>query len=443
VRPAGVALAFVLLALGVTWGTSVLIARAASRAALERAPDLPRFSDEPEALRQALGDADRTLRQALLTGASSTEAGRAAGRLGELYHANGYRERAAEGYELAIELDPDNPHWPYGLAFLLQESGETDSVTKLLRRTVELAPDYSPAWLKLGETQFKQGQNEAARTSYERRLTLSEGDPYAHLGLARLALGESDWFAAESHLEKAIATDSEFGEAHRMLAAVHEHFNRSEQSKRALERAERCGRFYPAPDPWADNLLEQSFDVDWLLVNAFKFAYVRGGEIANLLFGRAMDLEPDNPQVYLMLGKTVQDLAQARRAFETAVSLDPTNAEAFSLLGEVLLKENNPNEAERVLRKAIDLGTELPTTYENLGLCLASRGRFAEAIASIRRAVLMEPELIDFHLSLASTLKKAGRVREAEEQYGKVLQLKPTHTRAAQELAALVKGGGA
>ncbi len=430
-------------ALAAWWGTTALISRAAHTAASltspssPRIPALPDASERSKALRQALAAADRELREGLESAAPDETLSRRAGRLGQLYQANAYPEQAMMCYRLAMDSDRENARWPYYVAFLLQEHGAIDSVTELLERALALDPNYSPAWLKLAENQFKRGQNEAARASYERRLELSKGDPYAHLGLARLEQAESDWAAAESHLEQALETDPLFAAGHRMLATVHEHFGRHEQSQKALARADEAGRFYPAPDPWVDGLFEQCFDVDWLLTNAFKYAYVRDGRVANLLFNRALDLEPRNPEVYLMLGKTTQDLGQARRAFETAISLHPGNAEAHSLLGEALLKSNQPKEAERVLRKAIALGATLPTTYENLGLCLAREGRFDEAIGYIEHALSLEPEFIDFHYSRASVLREAGRRQEAIQQYRKLLSLKPTHAQGAADLAAL------
>ncbi|MFQ5790760.1 MAG: tetratricopeptide repeat protein [Acidobacteriota bacterium] len=428
--------------MAVLQATSVLIDQASRRAVVDNLPEPPDGADKSDAFKRALAAADEAVRQAFRSGDGGEEIGRRLGHLGELYQANRYAERASWCFRSAMDLDPKNPRWPYFLAFVLQERGENEPVTELIELTVRLAPDYSPAWLKLADNRFKKGQLEEAKASYERRLALSPGDPYAHLGLARIALEASQWDAAQSHLEEAVGFDPDFGAAHRMLASIHEHFGRGGQMQEALAQADRSGRFYPAPDPWTDGLLALCFDTDWLLVNAFKYAYVRDGKIANMLFNRAMDLDPDNPKVYLTLGKTVRDMEQARGAFETAISIDPANAEAHSLLGEALLRSNKPVQAEQMLRQALRLGSHLPTTYENLGLCLVRRGRFREALDTIRQALAMEPESIDFNYSLASTLMRAGRTEEAVEQYRNVLRLKPTHARAADELAALLSARG-
>lgn len=390
----------------------------------------------PSALRPVLTDADRAVRQAVGSGAVPATIGRAAGRLGQLYHANGYGERATQSYELAKALEAENPRWPYYLAILGQERGESASVTALLERTVELAPDYSPARLKLADNQFKRGRADAARASYERRLALSPDDRYAHIGLARLALARSEWEVAERHLERAAAGDS-FDAVYRMLASVHEHFGRQQARQEALTRADNGRRFAPAPDPWVDGLLEQCYDVEWLLLNVSKLSSASNAELAQAIFERARQLAPDDPKVYMTVGQHAADLTSARRAFETAVSLAPGDADAYAWLGEALLRENRPLEAEAALRKAIDLGTELAAAHKNLGLAVAADGRFQEAVEHVQRALALSPEVVSFRYSLASILREAGRRDEALEEYRRILQFWPSHEGAAQAMAAL------
>ena len=201
--------ALVILAVLVVWGTSHLISSADQ---VERqfvsVPDLPAPSEMPSALVPVLTAADQALRRSVAESADPGTIAQAAGRLGQLYQANNYGENAALCYELAMTQDAENPRWSYLLAVLRQERGENTSVTELLERTVDLAPEYAPAWLKLADNQFKQGLFDQARASYERRLVLSVGDPYASLGLARSALARSEWELAERYLERVTEADA-------------------------------------------------------------------------------------------------------------------------------------------------------------------------------------------------------------------------------------------
>ena len=232
---------------------------------------------------QAVAEADRALRQAVAADAPAETIGELAGRLGDVYQANTFSARADACYRLAAELDGANPRWPYFLAHLRQERGEVEAVTPLLERTLELDPAYAPAWLRLGDNQFKLGQAVAARRAYERRLNLVAGDPWAQLGLARLEIERSNWELAESHLTSA----PEFGPAQRLLASVHDHYGRPGPAAESRRRADALGPFHPAPDPWIDALLTQSFDVDWLLFHVSRYAFIDPDLTRTLFDGRA------------------------------------------------------------------------------------------------------------------------------------------------------------
>lgn len=395
-----------------------------------------------DALRQVVTRSDASLRDAIDSHASDATIGQAAGSLGELYQANRYAERASAAYAMAMDLDPQNARWPYLMANLRQERGETESVIPLLERTLELSPGYSPAWLKLADSQFKQGDTEAAQASYERRLTLTPGDPWAHLGLARIAQARDEWEVAESHLQSAIETNPDNGPALRLLATVQEHFGREAERADAQARADEASRFTPAPDPWIEGLFEYSYDIESLLTNVTRYAYVGNGEISQRLFNRARQLDPENPEVYLLFAQHAQSPDEAVMAYQTAISLDPDNVEAHELLGELLLLANRPTEAEPILRRAIALGSRSASTYKNLGLALAAAGRFDEAIAMIRQALVLSPQAAGAHYSLGYVLRAAGRRTEAIREFRRLLELQPNHPEARQALAELTGSGG-
>jgi tetratricopeptide (TPR) repeat protein len=431
--------ALVGLAGAAAWGTSRLLPRADPAApwAIDL-PDLPPAPQLSAALAEALATADRTLREALAD--EPDAAGPAAGRLGQLYQANNFVDRATRCYQLAITRDAAEPRWPYLLASLHRSRGDSRLEIELLQRAVDLAPDYAPAWLRLGDARFTEGLPEQARAGYERRLALVDGDPYAHLGLARLALDADAWEAAEHHLTLAGVGDG-FETVYRLLASVHEHFGRETQRRAALARADRSRPFAPAPDPWVDELMDQSFDVDALLLRVSRWSEAGRTVLAQRAFERARQLEPENPEVYVLVGRYAPDVRQARQAFETAVSLAPDHAVAHVGLGEMLLREDRPAEAEVVLRRAIELDPDQAAGHKNLGLAAAAAGRFDEAVRHVRRSMTLSPNTVSFHYSLASILRQAGRPADARDELRLLLERWPTHPGATQALAALEAEG--
>lgn len=76
----------------------------------------------------------------------------------------------------------------------------------------------------------------------------------------------------------------------------------------------------------------------------------------------------------------------AASSFRKAIDLDPTNAEAYSLLGSSLAKLGKDAEAEAALRKAVTLKPDYAEGWHYLGLFLEEKGRKAEAEEAYAKA---------------------------------------------------------
>jgi Tfp pilus assembly protein PilF len=78
--------------------------------------------------------------------------------------------------------------------------------------------------------------------------------------------------------------------------------------------------------------------------------------------------------------------AEAVQSFEQSIGMDPTNAEAYSLLGSTLGRLGKDREAEENLRKAVELDPNYGEGYYYLGLFLKERGKEQEAAEAFRKA---------------------------------------------------------
>ena len=79
-------------------------------------------------------------------------------------------------------------------------------------------------------------------------------------------------------------------------------------------------------------------------------------------------------------------------AFESAISLDERNADAYYNLGYWLNAQNQPVEAENAYRAALRLMPFDSQSHYNLGLILAQQGKRTEAEVMLRRSLLLNPE---------------------------------------------------
>ena len=433
-----VTVALVMIAGLITAGTFVLMERAEQNALLERipAPDGMRFGNQT--LEDKMNQAHDAVQKALSKNGPDDRFGRKAGELGNLYQANHYYDQAIPCYRVAMEYNSENPRWPYDMAFIQQEKGENRSVQDLLKKTIQLSPGYTPARLKLADSYFKSGDITKAKDQYRRRLDLEPDDPYALLGLARIAIDDGRWENAEAYLKQAANKNPQFGSAHRLLAAVHEHFGRKEAMKRSLDRAARCTRFRPAPDPWIDSLNDLCFDVEQLLVLGSKAITELDIEKAARFFNRARELDAKDPRVHLSLGRLcfmTSQLRESRGFFLKAIELDPKSDEAYFQLGVISRREGDLGGAREMFRKALTFQPDNANVYNNLGVTLLEMGDFKGAKEALQKALEIYPEHINARYNLALALWSLGKSEEAIQEYRRIMKVKPKWAIVANSLA--------
>jgi tetratricopeptide (TPR) repeat protein len=107
---------------------------------------------------------------------------------------------------------------------------------------------------------------------------------------------------------------------------------------------------------------------------------------------------------------------EAVDAYERALLLDPTHADAHINLGRLLHEHGAPAAAELHYRAALESDPRHPIAAFNLGVALEDLGRTNAAIEAYERAIRIDPLNADAHFNLAGILErrgdKAGAVRE-------------------------------
>lgn len=96
------------------------------------------------------------------------------------------------------------------------------------------------------------------------------------------------------------------------------------------------------------------------------------------------------------------DDAGAVQAFNTVLSSDASNCEAWFNLGMVLFGQSQFTEAEDCFRRSIESGNSDGQTWNNRGVCLWQLQRGAEAKACFEKALQIDPNDQDARFNLAS-----------------------------------------
>ncbi len=155
---------------------------------------------------------------------------------------------------------------------------------------------------------------------------------------------------------------------------------------------------------------------DALMAKALCLQVLGRGTDARLLLERAVELEPDNPQLYAELGTLCgsQDHHdQARQAFAHAATLEPDNPTHLRALTHLALLAGQFPEAHALAHRALTLEPLALESLHQLAYAAYQLGELDEAITILKRALLVDPDSARCTLRLASVLRDAGRLREA------------------------------
>lgn len=133
-----------------------------------------------------------------------------------------------------------------------------------------------------------------------------------------------------------------------------------------------------------------------------------GARGIHFLLGRLLLSRPDAPQ-----GAT----DRAKQEFLKELQIDPSNAGAEYVLGELARREEKWDEAISRFSKATQLNPNFAEAYLGWGGSLVSVKKYEEAIPPLRAAERIMPGNPEVHHSLATALQRSGHKEEAEKEF--------------------------
>jgi len=110
---------------------------------------------------------------------------------------------------------------------------------------------------------------------------------------------------------------------------------------------------------------------------------------------QAIAVEPYSWIAHYLLGTAyakIYDWRKAHDEFVTAIDMDPNEPKAWHMCGEVLLSLQRLDEAERYLRKALELNPLMTDAVADFGFLFLKRGDLQRAREYFERALELEPQ---------------------------------------------------
>ena len=334
-------------------------------------PDLSRFSDQ---LSHRISESEKDIRR-------GDDAKDALISLSRMYHANGYYDEAITCYEGLIQVESGNAKWPHLLASIYAKYGMLEESLPLLHKTVDLSAEYTPAWIRLGNSYLKLNRAAEAATAYQSALEHRPNDPHALFGLARIEAYKENWSAVSNLLENS-TVQSSVRIGIDLLVTAYEKTGMNEKALSLRGEAKASSMHNELPDPWIMGLYDDCFDGYQLALVAGAAETIGDTQTAIRRLKQAIDLEPEIGLYPTQLGILYRKLNRQDEAIqylETAIGVDPRKSDPWAYLVAIHKEQGNLVESEIALENGLK---HCPDSYDlrmGKGRLISSRGNYAKA----------------------------------------------------------------
>ncbi|MGE5398996.1 MAG: tetratricopeptide repeat protein [Ignavibacteriales bacterium] len=210
-------------------------------------------------------------------------------------------------------------------------------------------------------------------------------------------------------LGKAISLDENFALAHLLLAKVLREIGDPDKAKLHQQKAMEL----------ADNVSEG--ESLWI---RYQNAYIFGPMQDYIQLRNKLDSTfPNDRRIQYEIGSSYYfdgEMSKAVEYLEKSVRLDPGFAPAFNVLGYAYFKQKKDQEAEKALKRYIELQPNSPNPYDSYAELLLSQGKYDESIAQYQKALSIDPAFYSSLIGVGNNYIFMGEYDKARECYMKL-----------------------
>jgi tetratricopeptide (TPR) repeat protein len=410
-------------------------------------------------LEAALADFDRAVDDPEIGAGAWSNRGRLRIRLGDM--------SGVEDFERALALEPNSAECRYMYALTLLDLGRVQEGLSRLDEALGLQPNYMDALLDRGLVRSQTGDIPGATRDLSRAIALQPSVAAhfrrgtAHANAGRLGLALSDFTAALT-----MQPDHGLCRFNRGLAALElGDFDLAQhdlslarqllpsgggEMQQVLERSlARVQRELAGAEPkrsldeWERELRRRPRDPRLLVDVGKALAKHLRLEEALEAFERALELDATNAEAYaerahlrMLLGDGDGCLGD----YERAIELDPQNVNALTGRGMLFLQRGRFDEGFRDVEAALRLDPSYARAYHARGLGRSAQGRVEESLADLDRAIELDPDEYNYRLNRGTSLHELGRLDEAKADYEVFLAHAPDNAQAWANLGSIELG---
>jgi predicted O-linked N-acetylglucosamine transferase (SPINDLY family) len=314
--------------------------------------------------------------------------------------AMGYPAEALPVLRAAAAIGDATPVTLLNLALAEDRAGDPARARRRMQDLADSLPDWDEPKLRLAESLRAEGCKDAAEQAYAAVLAINPRREEAMISLAVLRLGRGDAPGATTLLLRCCGLAPDNAEAWDALGLALLQTGDAAGAAGAFAEALRV-----APR-WLDAALH--------LVDAACAADTAEAELAR--FEAAALADPLDPVGAAARGVLLERLgrrSEAIDALEVAVTLAPGAPHPTALLAGVLTRTTRVDEAEKWLRRAIELDPDEPRLHNDHAAVLMRQHHHAEARAELTELIASHGEQVGALCNLAVATVSCGLQQEA------------------------------
>ena len=315
-----------------------------------------------------------------------------------------------------VATQVESPVLHYRLGQLYAEMGQVERSISELDKAQQSAPSVSRFHVALGDACLSTGQNGCAQEQYEAAVATEElpDESWSFIALANLwqERGNAD-LALTLYERAATAKPNEYSQL--LLASA---YQRMEQFDKAEILLHSLRERYPLSTgvvAGMARLMAAKNETDQAVALYRHAIWLQALQAQDSLLTRLA-----LAQVLLEAGR----LNEAHGEIEHVLTLQPANASAYMLLGDLYRKQNRPDVAMEAYQHALQLDPTEVAAYTSLSSQYQQQAMPPdETLGLLEMAIEVNPEQVALFLSLGDQLRRYGDVETAITTYQLALDL--------------------
>ena len=331
-------------------------------------------------------------------------------------------------------------------ARLLQSLNRGDEALPLLQKTIRQYPDDKRLGLTYARTLVEQNRIPEAKIQFASLVQQYPEDDELRFSLALVCLEGKQWDEAEGYLQELIDRDSHVDSAHVNLGRIAEERNDPQGALIEYALVGPGNDYLPAQLRQADILIshgrgaeasqilaaardaQPDYAIQLYLIEAETLSANNQTDRAWNVLQQAVKQYPDDLNLLYsraMLAEKRNDLQQMERDLRTIIQREPDNAMALNALGYTLSdRTTRYAEAKALIQQAYDLNPDDPAVLDSLGWVNFRLGNLDEAERLLRQALERFPDQ-EVAAHLGEVLWANGKQREAKQIWATFLKDNP------------------